>query len=49
MRWRPVGLGFMGLQDVFFLMRLPFDSTEAREIYQRIAEVIYYHALNTSC
>ena len=30
--WRPVGLGLMGLQDVFFLMNLPFDSDEAREI-----------------
>ncbi len=25
-RWRPVGLGLMGLQDVFFQLRLPFDS-----------------------
>ena len=25
-RWRPVGLGVMGLQDVFFALRLPFDS-----------------------
>ena len=25
-RWRPVGLGLMGLQDVFFALRLPFDS-----------------------
>ena len=25
-RWRPVGLGVMGLQDVFFKLRLPFDS-----------------------
>ena len=30
--WRPVGLGLMGLQDVFFKMRLPFDSDEAREL-----------------
>ena len=29
-RWRPVGLGVMGLQDVFFQLRLPFDSPEAR-------------------
>ena len=28
-RWRPVGLGVMGLQDVFFQLRLPFDSPEA--------------------
>ena len=27
-RWRPVGLGVMGLQDVFFRMRLPFDSPD---------------------
>lgn len=25
-RWRPVDLGVMGLQDVFFALRLPFDS-----------------------
>jgi ribonucleoside-diphosphate reductase alpha chain len=25
-KWRPVGLGAMGLQDVFFKLRLPFDS-----------------------
>ncbi len=25
-RWRPVGLGLMGLQDVFFALGLPFDS-----------------------
>ena len=29
MKWRPVGLGVMGLQDVFFKLRLPFDSAEA--------------------
>jgi ribonucleoside-diphosphate reductase alpha chain len=28
-RWRPVGLGVMGLQDVFFALRLPFDSDAA--------------------
>ena len=31
-RWRPVGLGVMGLQDVFFALRLPFDSPAAREL-----------------
>jgi ribonucleoside-diphosphate reductase alpha chain len=48
-RWRPVGLGVMGLQDVFFMLRLPFDSAEAREISRRIQEEIYFHALSTSC
>jgi ribonucleoside-diphosphate reductase alpha chain len=48
MRWRPVGLGIMGLQDVFFRLRLPFDSPEARSLSTRIAEEIYFQALNTS-
>ena len=47
-RWRPVGLGVMGLQDVFFKMRLPFDSPEARVLSRRIQEEIYFHALWTS-
>ncbi len=49
LRWRPVGLGVMGLQDVFFRMRLPFDSPEALALSTRIAERIYLHALETSC
>ncbi len=48
MRWRPVGLGVMGLQDVFFRLRMPFDSDAASELSTRIAEVIYFHALKTS-
>jgi ribonucleoside-diphosphate reductase alpha chain len=47
-RWRPVGLGVMGLQDVFFALRLPFDSTAARELSARIAEEIYLTALEAS-
>ncbi|KAB2382749.1 ribonucleoside-diphosphate reductase subunit alpha [Actinomadura montaniterrae] len=39
-KWRPVGLGVMGLADVFFTLRLPFDSAEARELSTRIAEEI---------
>jgi ribonucleoside-diphosphate reductase alpha chain len=48
MRWRPVGLGVMGLQDVFFQLRLAFDSEQARELSTRIAATIYFHALHTS-
>ncbi|WP_062430634.1 ribonucleoside-diphosphate reductase subunit alpha [Herbidospora daliensis] len=47
-RWRPVGLGLMGLQDVFFALRLPFDSPEAKELSTRISEEIYLAALDTS-
>jgi ribonucleoside-diphosphate reductase alpha chain len=48
-RWRPVGLGIMGLQDAFFKLRLPYDSPEAVALSRRIQEEIYYHALQTSC
>ena len=48
-RWRPVGLGVMGLQDVFFRLRLPFDGPEALALSTRVAEEIYFHALDTSC
>jgi ribonucleoside-diphosphate reductase alpha chain len=44
-RWRPVGLGLMGLQDVFFQLGLAFDSPEAKVISSRISEEIYYAAL----
>jgi ribonucleoside-diphosphate reductase alpha chain len=47
-RWRPVGLGAMGLQDVFFALRLPFDSPEALELSTRLAEEIYLTALEAS-
>ncbi|UOF17432.1 ribonucleoside-diphosphate reductase subunit alpha [Lysobacter capsici] len=48
LKWRPVGLGSMGLQDVFFKLRLPFDSEPARKLAMEIAEAIYFHALSAS-
>jgi ribonucleoside-diphosphate reductase alpha chain len=48
LRWRPVGLGLMGLQDCFFQLRLAFDAPGARALSQRIAEVVYFHALSAS-
>ncbi|NEY33886.1 ribonucleoside-diphosphate reductase subunit alpha [Streptomyces sp. PRKS01-65] len=47
-RWRPVGLGAMGLQDVFFKLRLPFDSAEAKALSTRIAERIMLAAYGAS-
>jgi ribonucleoside-diphosphate reductase alpha chain len=49
LRWRPVGLGLMGLQDVFFRLRLPFDGEAARALSRRISEAVYFHALRASC
>ncbi|AXG80181.1 ribonucleoside-diphosphate reductase subunit alpha [Streptomyces paludis] len=48
-KWRPVGLGAMGLQDVFFKKRLPFDSPEAAALSTKIAERIMLAAYEASC
>ncbi len=48
-RWRNIGLGLMGLQDVFFALKLTFDSDEARKLSSKIQEEIYFAALDASC
>ncbi|MFB4292060.1 ribonucleoside-diphosphate reductase subunit alpha [Nonomuraea sp. ATR24] len=47
-KWRPIGLGVMGLADVFFALRLPFDSGPALALSTRIAEEIALAAYDTS-
>lgn len=47
-RWRPIGLGVMGLQDVFFQLRSAFDAPAARVLSRRIFAAIYFHALTSS-
>jgi ribonucleoside-diphosphate reductase alpha chain len=47
-KWRPIGLGLMGLHDVFFKLKLDFDSQEAQELSTKIQQVIYFNAINTS-
>ena len=49
MRHRPIGMGVQGLADAFQLMKLPFDSPEARRLNVDIFETIYYAALDASC
>ena len=44
-RHRPVGLGIMGIQDVFYEMNLPFDSNEAVDFSDRLMEYISYYAI----
>lgn len=48
-RWRPVGLGLMGWQDMLFKLRLPFESEEAIALSREIQEEIYYSAVKASC
>ncbi len=45
---RPIGIGVQGLADAFFKMRLPFDSSEARQVNKEIFETIYYASLTAS-
>ncbi len=48
MRNRPVGLGIQGLADVFILLRIGFESEEARKVNREIAETMYFAALSAS-
>jgi ribonucleoside-diphosphate reductase alpha chain len=48
-RWRNIGLGVMGLQDVFFQLRMAFDSDAARKISAKIQEEIYFASMDASC
>lgn len=41
---RPEGIGVQGLADVFLLLRLPYDSVEARQLNKDIFETIYFAA-----
>jgi ribonucleoside-diphosphate reductase alpha chain len=47
-RHRPIGLGIQGLADAFIMLRMPFDSTEARGLNEDIFETIYFAAAETS-
>ena len=48
-KWRPVGLGLMGWQDLLFKLQWPFDSLQAKQLAEAIQEEVYYHAVKTSC
>ena len=49
LRHRPIGVGVSGLADTFSLMRMPFDSPEARQLNKAIFETIYHAAAEASC
>jgi ribonucleoside-diphosphate reductase alpha subunit len=48
MKHRPIGIGVQGLADVFIMLRMPFDSDEARRLNEDIFETIYYGAMEAS-
>ncbi|MEX2593031.1 MAG: ribonucleoside-diphosphate reductase subunit alpha [Anditalea sp.] len=47
-RHRPIGLGVQGLADAFIMLRMPFDSDEAKGLNEDIFETIYFAAMETS-
>jgi ribonucleoside-diphosphate reductase alpha chain len=48
MRHRPIGIGVQGLADAFLLLRMPFESEEAKKLNKEIFETIYFAALTAS-
>ena len=45
---RPIGIGVQGLADLFMILKISYDSTEARNINKKIFECIYYASLEQS-
>ena len=48
LRHRPIGLGVQGLANVFFEMKIPFTSDEAKQLNEDIFETIYYASMEAS-
>ena len=48
LRHRPIGIGVQGLANVFYELKISFDSDEAREVNRKIFESIYFGALESS-
>lgn len=49
MRHRPIGIGVQGLADAFQMLKIPFDSPQAKELNKDIFETIYFGAVTASC
>ena len=47
-RHRPIGIGVQGLADVFAMLKIPFDSEEAKVVNRKIFETIYFGAMTES-
>jgi ribonucleoside-diphosphate reductase alpha chain len=45
---RPIAIGVQGLADVFAMLKMPFDSEEAKQLNKEIFETIYYYSLVAS-
>ena len=48
LRHRPIGIGVQGLADTFIMLRMPFDSDEAKGLNRDIFETIYFASMTAS-
>jgi ribonucleoside-diphosphate reductase alpha chain len=48
MRHRPIGIGVQGLADVFAMLKMPWESSQAAALNREIFENIYYASMNAS-
>lgn len=48
MKMRPIAIGVQGLADVFCMLKIPFDSDEAKQLNKKIFECLYFSALEES-
>ncbi len=49
MRHRPIGLGIQGLYDCLVKMAIPYDSDKAVAVSTKIANAMYFAAMDASC
>ena len=47
-RHRPIGIGVQGLIDVYYKMKISFESDEAKQVNKEIFETMYYGAMLAS-
>jgi ribonucleoside-diphosphate reductase alpha chain len=47
-RHRPIAIGSQGLADTFALLKMPFESAEAKVLSREIAETMYFAAISAS-
>ncbi|MEM6831524.1 MAG: ribonucleoside-diphosphate reductase subunit alpha, partial [Bacteroidota bacterium] len=48
LKHRPIGIGVQGLADAFLLLKLAFESEEAKKLNKEIFETIYFASMETS-